>query len=169
MGSSYSTFMFLKPAKAPFVPLCSFSSIEQKQPSSVGGTKYFYICIHSISSKGNSCLAHIVYYSICPQYNPNFDLHHQIRNVEIAEIKMCDPNNTFKAVKNLQPCYKKLSLDNKSLYNQFSGVMEVKRFITLLPLVDIMIAFLIQQRAFYTSAIVNHVDIAWFLREKTYF
>lgn len=55
-GSSYSTFMFLKPAKAPFVPLCSFSNIEQKRPFSVGGTKYLYICIHSIA-----CWAHIVY------------------------------------------------------------------------------------------------------------
>lgn len=40
---SYSTFMFVKPAKALFVPLYSFFTIGQRQPSSGGGTKYMYL------------------------------------------------------------------------------------------------------------------------------
>lgn len=84
-------------------------------------------------------------YSIWPQYNLNFNWGNQIMSVEITEIKMCDPNTFFKAVKNLLPCYKKLSLDNKSVYNQFSGVMEVKMFITFPSLVDIMAATVPEQ------------------------
>lgn len=42
---SYSTFMFLKPAKTLFVLLYSFSTIGQKQPFCGGGTKYINIYI----------------------------------------------------------------------------------------------------------------------------
>lgn len=95
---SYSTFMFLKPAKALFVPLYSFSTIGQRQPSSVGGTKFIYIF------KRQFMLGSYMW----PQYNPNLNLHHQIRSVEKTEIKMCDPYKIYKALSKSTPLLQKV-------------------------------------------------------------